>query len=380
MKIKDVKTYALEQDLPEMEQFAFSQNFVKKRNVFICRIETEEGLVGWGEAFGPARIHKTVVDHYYKPYLIGKNPFDSQVIWEYLYNLLRDNGQKGVTIQALSAVDIALWDLKGKAVGIPVYQLLGGAFRDRLQPYATGMYRKYRVSEIQDTVDEAVGYVEQGFLAIKIKIGFGRKYDVMLVKAVRSAVGPDCKIMVDANHAYNAMEAVRIGRELQQYDLTWFEEPVPPEDLAGYREVRAKLEVPIAGGEAEFTRYGVKNLLDNRCVDILQPDCNITGGLSEFSKIATLCSVANIQCIPHIWGSGIALATGIHAAFSIPDFPPSLEPSTVYLEYDRTSNIFREKLAAGIPEVQQGWIGRPERPGLGIEVNEDFLEAYAVKF
>jgi len=378
MRITRVTAYALEQDLSEKEQFAFSQSWSRKRTCLVCRIDTDDGLTGWGEAFGPARIHKTIIDHYYTGYLLGKDPFDSGVIWEHLYNMFRDNGQKGVTIQALSAIDIALWDIKGKAVGRPVYQLMGGSSRTRIEPYATGMYRRYTENEISECTSEAVSYVKQGFRAIKVKIGFGEKYDLDLVSSVRDAVGPDVAIMVDANHAYNATTAIRIGTHLQPFNIAWFEEPVPPEDLRGYQEVRAKLDIPIAGGEAEFTRYGLQHLINNRCVDIVQPDCTITGGLSEFSKIAILCTMSNIQCIPHVWGSGIALMTGIHAAFMLPDFPPSLEPATALVEYDRTPNVFRERLATGIPEIIDGWIEAPTAPGLGIEVDEELIEKYAV--
>ncbi len=379
MRITKVSAYALEHDLSETEQFAFSQSWSKKRTCLVCRIDTDDGITGWGEAFGPARIHKTIIDHYYAQYLQGKDPFDTQVIWEQLYNMFRDNGQKGVTIQALSAVDIALWDIKGKAVGRPVFQMMGGSSRTRIEPYATGVYRRYTKNEIGECTAEAASYINQGFRGVKVKVGFGEKYDVELVGSVREAIGPDAALMVDANHAYNATSAIRIGRLLEQFDLTWFEEPVPPEDLAGYQEVRAKLNVPIAGGEAEFTRYGLQHLIQNRCVDIVQPDCTITGGLSEFSKIATLCTMANVQCIPHVWGSGIALMAGIHAAFSLPDFPPSLEPATAYVEYDRTPNVFRERLATGVPEVTDGWICAPGRPGLGVEVDEGVIEEYSVR-
>lgn len=378
MKIISVTAYALEQHLEKPDQFAFSQAWCNKRTVLICKIETSDGTVGWGEAFGPARIHKTIIENYYQGYLVGKDPFDTQVHWEKLYNMFRDNGQKGVTVQALSAVDIALWDIKGKAAGRPVYQMLGGAFREKIQPYATGMYRRYTEDEFDLTVSEAVSYIQQGFSAIKIKIGFGHEYDVQLIRAIRNKVGPGIKIMVDANHGYNAMTAIRVGKAIEAFDITWYEEPVPPEDYSGYQEVKQKLSIPIAGGEAEYTRYGMQHLLNNRCVDILQPDCTITGGFSEFQKITTLCSIANIQCIPHIWGSGIALMTGIHAAFSMPDFPPSLEPATVYLEYDKTENIFRRDLAKGIPEMKDGWIFAPKAPGLGIEVDEKLLERYSV--
>ena len=378
MRITRVTAYALEQQLSEKDQFAFSQFWCRKRTVLICRIDTDEGITGWGEAFGPGRIHKKIIDDYYAPFLMGKDPFDSQVIWENLYNMLRDNGQKGVTIQALSAIDIALWDIKGKAAGRPVYQMMGGAARERLRPYATGMYRRYTKDEIKESTAEAVSYVAQGFRAVKLKIGFGIDYDVRLVRSVRKAVGPEIKIMIDANHAYNAMTAVKIGSMLEELDIFWFEEPVPPEDLEGYLEVKSKLRMPIAGGEAEFTRYGMQHLIGKRCVDIVQPDCTITGGLSEFLRITTLCALANVQCYPHVWGSGIALATGINAAFTLPDFPPSLEPADVYLEYDRTRNVFREDLAEGIPEMKDGWIYPSKKPGLGIEINEDLLRQYAV--
>lgn len=378
MHITRVRAYALEHDLADDQRFAFSQSWAKKRVSLVCRVDTDEGITGWGEAFGPARIHKTVIDHYYADYLVGKDPFDTQVIWEHLYNLFRDNGQKGVTVQALSAIDIALWDIKGKVVGRPVYQMMGGTSRERIAPYATGMYRRYTADEIDECTAEAVSYADQGFRGIKIKIGFGVEYDVRLVKAIREAVGSNVEIMVDANHAYNATTAIRVGAALQEFDISWFEEPVPPEDLDGYREVRAALSIPISGGEAEFTRYGLFHLIHNRCVDIVQPDCTITGGLSEFSKIATLCTIANVQCIPHVWGSGIALMTGIHAAFSLPDYPPSLEPSPTLVEYDRTPNLFREKLASGLPQMTDGWIAAPRAPGLGIEIDEEMLDHYAV--
>jgi D-galactarolactone cycloisomerase len=379
MRIKKVTTYALEYELPENEQFAFSQSWTRMRTCLICKIDTDDGLTGWGEAFGPAQIHKTIIDRYYAPFLINKDPFDSQVIWENLYNMFRDNGQKGVTIEALSAVDIALWDLKGKSIGRPVYQMMGGSVRDKIEPYATGMYRRYTKEEISECVSEASSYVKKGFRAIKIKIGFGVKYDVRIVEAIREKIGKNIAIMVDANHAYNSTDAIRVGKALEPYDISWFEEPVPPEDLDGYKNVREKLSIPISGGEAEFTRYGMQHLITRRCVDIVQPDCTVTGGLSEFSKIVTLCTIANVRCIPHVWGSGIALMTGIHAAFSLPDFPPALEPATTFVEYDQTPNIFREKIALGIPEIKDGWIEAPQKPGLGIEIDQKLIQEYTVK-
>lgn len=375
MKIAKVETYIVRQKLDETAQFCYSQAWYKDRTLLLLRITTDEGLEGWGEAFGPAFPHKQTIDSIFAPYLTGKNPLDSEVIWMHLYNMMRDHGQKGLALEAQSAVDIALWDLKGKITGLPVYQLMGGAHRDLVLPYATGMYRRRDGSSIESVVTEARGYVDSGFRGIKIKIGFGCKYDVETVRAVRQEVGPDIMIMVDANHAYNATTAIRVGRQLEELDITWFEEPVPPEDIEGYKEVRRALSIPVSGGEAEFTRFGFYRLLHERAVDIVQPDCGVTGGISEFQKIGVLASIHNTQCYPHVWGSGIALNAGLHCCFALPDFPPSLNPGPALLECDRTPNVFREKLnKRALPKNADGYITKPDGPGLGVDIDMDLID------
>ena len=366
--ITSVETFVVQQVLDVSEQFEYSQYGYKDRTLLLCRICTDDGNEGWGEAFGPALIHKVTIDKFYQPLLLGRSPFDSGVIWEALYNRLRDHGQKGLSIEAISAVDIALWDLKGKATGLPVWALLGGKSRDRLQPYATGLYRRGGADEISKLAEEAASYAGRGFRGIKLKIGFGLEYDVKAVREVRAAIGDDIALMVDANHAYNASTAIQLGRLIEDYQITWFEEPVPPEDLAGYREVKAALSMPVAGGEAEFTRYGFHDLLMARAVDILQPDCTVTGGISEFQKIVTLATIHNIQVIPHIWGSALALSAGLHCALALPDFPPRLYPEEVMLEFDQTANIFRSDLALNPFRIEDGYVYAPTAPGLGVDV------------
>lgn len=378
MKIKDIKTYIVSQQLAGGESFAYSQYWYNTRTIMLLKMETDEGITGWGEAFGPAAVNKAIIDNVYKPIVIGRDPFDSEVIWDELYNKLRDHGQKGITVEAISAIDIALWDIKGKALNLPVYKLLGGAPRSRIMPYATGLYRRDVPDIVNELVKEAVGYAEQGFKAIKLKIGFGIENDLLAIKEIRRAIGDGVLLMVDANHAYNANNAIKLSRKMEEYNIFWFEEPVPPEDIAEYLEVKAKTNIPLAGGEAEFARYGFYNLLHSRAVDIVQPDCCVTGGISEFKKISTLASIHNIQCYPHIWGSAIALYTGIHCAFSLPHFPPSLNPDEVLLELDRTPNIFREKLAGREPEVKDGYIDIPDGVGLGIEIDEELIEKYKI--
>lgn len=377
MKIKEVKPYIVSQKLGE-ESFCYSQAWYNTRTIMVLEIITDDGISGFGEAFGNAFINKAVIENVYAPKIIGQNVFDSEKIWDELYNSLRDCGQKGSCIQALSAVDNALWDLKGKYAHLPVYTMLGGARRERIVPYATGLYHSASPNLEKELVAEAVSYAEAGFRAIKMKIGFGVEDDIQMVKQVRKAIGDDIALMVDANHAYNALFAKKLAKGIEEYDITWLEEPVPPEDIAGYLDVKASTSIPLSGGEAEFTRYGFKSFVDSRAVDILQPDCSITGGLSEFMKIVTLAKIANTQCYPHVWGSAVALQVGLNAAFAQPDFPESLKPADVYFELDRTPNIFREELSLQKLDIKDGYLARPEFEGLGFEMNWDLLEKYRI--
>lgn len=377
MNIAQIKTYIVSEKLGE-KSFCYSQNWYNSRTIMLLEIITDDGLSGWGEAFGNAFINQTIVEKVYTDKIIGQNIFDTEKIWDELYNTLRDNGQKGSCIQALSAVDNALWDLKGKYTHLPVYRLLGGARRSEIIPYATGLYHTALHQSAQELVAEAVSYVHDGFSAVKMKIGFGVEDDIAMVKAVRQAVGPDIKIMVDPNHAYNAMTATQLARGIEPYDISWIEEPVPPEDLEGYKQVKNATTIPISGGEAEFTPYGFKNFIDHRCVDILQPDCCITGGLTSFRRIMTMAKTANIQCYPHVWGSGIAIAVGLNAAFAMPDFPEALVQAPVYFELDRTENIFREKLNKKGLKIENGMIQLPEFEGLGLDVDRALIAKYQI--
>ncbi len=378
MKIQAIKTYVVSQKLGG-KSFCYSQAWYDTRTILLLELITDDGLSGWGESFGNAYANQTIIDQVYAPAIMGEDVFASERIWDTLYQKMRDNGQKGSPIEAISAIDIALWDLKGQYTRMPVHRLLGGSRRERILPYATGLYRSRSKSLAKDLIDEAEGYIKQGFRALKIKIGFGLETDLETIRAVRCAIGPT-RLMVDANHAYTAHEAIRLSHAMEKYDIEWFEEPVPPEDIEGYREVKAKTNIAVAGGEAEFTRYGFYRLLSSRAVDIVQPDCCVTGGLSEAMKVATLSTIHNIQCFPHVWGSAVALRTGIHFAFALPDFPGCLNPRGMYLELDRTPNIFREQLSPGAYHLNRdGYMLMDEEPGLGLHIDRSLIEKFRVK-
>ena len=376
MKITNVRTHVLEAALSQ--PFAYSRAWYDTRTASLVEIETDSGLTGWGECYGPARMTAAVVESV-APWLTGEDPLRSDVLWQSIYARLRDHGQKGVVIQGLSGIDIALWDIKGKHFGVPACALLGGARRTKVRAYATGLYRRKSGDPLQYLAAEAAGYAAEGFAAVKLKVGFGVDEDAAVTRAVRAAIGPGVALMVDANHAFDAVAAIRLGRMIEPHDIGWFEEPVPPEDLSGYRAVKAALTIPIAGGECEFTRFGFRDLLVARAVDIVQPDTCAAGGLSECKKIADMAEAFGVRYNPHVWGTGIAIAASLQLLAVLPSHTPtSLAPVEPLLELDRTEHPIRQALLTQPIEHERGVVRVPDGPGLGIEVDRAALARFAL--
>jgi D-galactarolactone cycloisomerase len=379
MKIVDVKTHAVQATLEQ--PFAFSQGWVRKRSATLVEILTDDGLTGWGEAFNqglePPQISAATIEHALKPLLIGSSPLDTEVLWHKMYHATRDYGRKGSVMAAISAVDIALWDLAGKVHSVPVYQLLGGAFRRRVQAYATGFYRTSGQGEAQRLADEALAHRESGLTAMKIKLGFGIDDDIAVMRAVREALGDSpTTLIVDTNHAYGVADAIRLGHALEPFDLAWYEEPVAPEDYAGYREVRSKLKIPIAGGENEHSLFGFRELLSQRCVDIVQPDIGSAGGFTACRHIIALAHAHGIQVIPHVWGSALMQAAALQLIAAIPVTHHSLFAAQPLFEYDRSTHPLRTALVSEPPQQVGGWIEIPTKPGLGVEIDRKTIDRY----
>ncbi len=363
---------------PVERPFTSSRGWLyKTRGSCIVEIETRDGIVGWGECYGPPAVAKAYLETQFGPRIVGRDAFDVEVIWEDLYNRIKDYGGTGMAASALSGIDIALWDIMGKACGRPVHKLIGGAHRTELTAYATGLYFIDMDRLVEEAVEEAVGYVEQGFTAVKMKIGLGdARLDLQRVAAVRQAIGPDVKLMVDANHCLTVPQAIRLGRELEQLDIDWFEEPISPEDVDGYVEVTRALDMAVAGGENGFTRWGFRDLVVRKAMDIVQPDVCAAGGISECRKIAALALTHGVECVPHAWGSAIGLAATLHFLAALPDQPPSFRPTPPMLEFEQCENPFRDHLAT-VPIVQvRGKVAVPTGPGLGIEIDRGVLERY----
>lgn len=374
-RIREIRVHVLETPIDGV--FAYSQAWYTKRSAMIVEIVTEGGLVGWGEAFGPARITAAVVAHL-RPLLLGQDAIACDALWERMYNSLRDHGQRGVVVEAISAVDVALWDIRGHYFRAPIHALLGGPLRTSVAAYATGLYRRRDDDHARYLCEEAVGYVERGFLAVKLKTGFGVDHDIRMTQAVRQAIGPDVRLMVDANHAYDVADAIRYGRAVEALDIGWLEEPVVPEDIDGYVEVKRALTMPIAGGEASFGRYGFRDMLLRRCVDILQPDVAAAGGISECKKIFDMASAFGVRCNPHVWGTGITIAASLQLLAVVPEVPPGLFPVAPMLEFDCTDHPIRQAVLTQPLEPKDGRMAIPDLPGLGIEIDRRALQRFAV--
>lgn len=373
LRIAAVRTHLLGAELAE--PFAYSQAWYSRRTALIVEVVSEEGLAGFGECYGPAKPNRGVVEAYAE-LLIGEDAFAIERLWERLYNHFRDHGRKGLAVQALSGIDIALWDLKGRALGLPVHVLLGGPLRTRVRAYATGLYRRRRDDHEAYLRAEAAAYAAAGFGAMKLKTGWGVAEDIRLTRAVRAEIGLAIGLMADANHAYDAADAIAYARGVEDCGLAWFEEPVAPEDHAGYREVRAASRIPIAGGECEFTRWGFRRLLADRLVDVVQPDVCGAGGLSECKKIADMAAAFGLRTVPHCWGTAIACAAALQLLAVLPHNPPGLHAAEPLLEFDMSEHPVRDAIVTE-PIVQRaGWVEVPAGPGLGVEVDRHALDRF----
>ena len=245
MTIAQVETFVVRQKLEA--PFYFSQWEYDERKVCLVKITTADGAYGWGEGYGPAEVVQAGIN-YLTPQVVGRDPLHEATIWQDMYRRSLDYGRRGVLLASLSAIDIALWDLKGKLLGQPVSVLLGGRRRDKVRVYATGLYFTHTDDLPRALADEARQYVAQGFAAIKMKVGLGIREDIANVEAVRAAIGPATGLMVDSNHAYSRKEALALAQAIEPLDIGWFEEPLSPEDYEGYAELRDRTSIPIAGG------------------------------------------------------------------------------------------------------------------------------------
>ncbi|MEG1196247.1 MAG: mandelate racemase/muconate lactonizing enzyme family protein [Clostridia bacterium] len=380
MRIQDVKARIITAHLGD--DFCFSQGWVTCRSSVIVEVMTEDGESGFGECMchgqQPPQIAAAFIENCYRPRLIGRDIYDVEVLWEEMYNVARPFGQQGAALNAISGVDIALWDAIGKHLGKPISKLLGGNFRDKVWAYATGFYRKHDGIYPQDAVNEARGYIDKGFRGMKLKTGFGPQADIDYIRAVRQAIGFDVKLMADFNCAYNQAVARRILLELQDCKLEFFEELLAPEDATGYAAIRNLTTSYIAAGENLFSKQAYKEWLNKGALDIYQPDLCSGGGFTELKKIAALTQSYNTMLIPHVWGSGVGLAASLQFIATLAPTPLALKPVEPMLEFDQSSHPFRLDLIFDGIKLEDGYVQVPTTPGIGVEVNREIFVRYQI--
>ena len=358
MKITDIRALPLAVPLAKATPPSAWASGIGRQ--ILVRVTTDEGLVGWGEcfAYGATLAVCNVVDEALAPLLMGQDPSQIESLVDRMHRALMIWGRRGLAMMAVSGVELALWDLVGKARGVPVFQLLGGLCRSRARVYAS-LLRYENETQVRQALSAALVL---GFTAVKL-----HQVDVASVAGAREVAGPDVDLMLDTNCPWTVEEAIRIGRQLERYDLRWLEEPVwPPEDYAGLARVRAALRVPIASGENEATVFAFREIIAAGAADIVQPSVTKVGGISEMKKIATLAAAANVTFVPHSFYFGPGLAATLHVVASTPGVP--------YVEMP-PGHLVTSLLAEPI-RCNGGAVTVPDRPGLGADPDPDVVERY----
>jgi len=367
MKITDVQTIRLRATIPTDGQ-VFSRSGVRStRSTTLVRVVTDEGITGIGSCSGNGELIEVIVGKVLKPLLIGMDPSEIDQIWDKVYvrGGHKEFGTRGIGVVALSGVDIALWDILGKARGVPLYELLGGKCRDKVPVYATALYPE----EPSKVAQRARKFADQGFHGVKIKVGFDLDQDIRIVRAVREELGKDFVIMTDANQGYSVDVALEASDAFADCGAFWLEEPLFVEDIEGHAILREKGRTPIAVGENLHTRYAFENFIARGAVDFIQPDVARAGGITEIRKITALAARHNVPVSFHTWGDGVALAASVHLSAALKD--------CIVMELDYTYNPLREELLREPFKVQEGYLIPPEKPGLGIELDQDALQRFA---
>ena len=377
MKITQISTYPV--DFPQEPSWAYSKGWVTSAPALLIEINTDEGVSGLGEAYGPPRAVEALIQDFCAPSVIGADPFRTEQLWGRLVHGARDFGTTGPAMAAISAIDIACWDIKGRALEVPVCTLLGGAVRSELTCYASGLrYLRdpHNTDALADPAPLAERFVEEGFASIKMSVGLlDPRDDLERVRRVKESLPPGVGLMVDANHAYTARVAKEFGAALEDLGVAWFEDALPPDDLPGYESLREAVSLPLAGGESLLGRAGFRDVLTRRLFDVVIPETGLAGGLTECKKIADLAWTFGVECTPHGYAGVVGTAAAIHLAASLPPQPPSESATPLLFEWAPEPFSRLGGLAVDGFDFDHGKIRVPlDQPGLGVELDRAALK------
>jgi D-galactarolactone cycloisomerase len=375
VKIKREDKFTENREDPDLNDFgdyviarnSWTSIYPKHVETTLVRIETDTGIVGWGEAFAPVarETTRTIVEDICRTVIMGHDPHDVEYLWYRTYSAMRERGHgTGFYVDALSGVDQALWDIVGKALGKPVYKLIGGAYRDKVKAYSG-----FGGTDPARMAAQAAEMVGLGYKALKLHLRPSNAGILRVVSAVRESVGDDIELMVDVHTTRDVSEAILLGRGLEKLGVRWLEAPVAPEDPDGHAEVARALDMQVASGEWLRTSYEWRPWLEKRAIDVPMPDIGRTG-ISEGKRIAMLCDLYNLPMAPHV-GAGciLAIAAGIHVSMAAPRLQ--------IMEHSHHAMPVKASFADSYPDVVDGYFVPGDKPGLGVDINEDKVRELA---
>jgi len=361
MKIERVEVLNLHFDYPGGVGFRYAGGTVTSRVTSLVRVQTDGPHTGIGAAYSHPDLVKLIVERHLAPHLVGRDASEVEELWDLMYGLTRWYGRKGAAVSAIGGIDIAFWDLRGKAAGKPVYELLA-ADRNYAPAYASGLFW---TDDLDELTHEAARHVERGFRRVKMRLGRSPEYDLSAVEAAQRGAGEGNEVIVDGSHRYSLARAEETGNELAARGVFWFEEPFPPEDLDSYVALRPRIDVPLAAGENDFGVQGFRELIRAGAVDIVQPDCCRAGGITECLRVGRMAQEAGLEVATHTWSDAVALVANAHLVAAL--------PNGLTVEVDQTGNPFIDELLAEPLRIDDGRLLLGDAPGLGIELNEDVV-------
>lgn len=371
MRIKAVKAHPVHVDIPPDRRVESGAGLKLARQMCLIEVRSDDGVYGVGSPSGPYDLGllKQIVENVVGPHLIGRDPADLPYLWHLLYHgeVSRNLGHRGIGIAALSGIDVALWDLRGRVLGQPLHQMLGGRYHvDGVRAYASSIYWDLEPAQ---AADEARSWVAKGFTAVKVKIGRNWRRDVANVRAIRDEVGDQVEVLIDANQSLDRVTAMRVLSELEDLGCYWFEEPLSIDDVEGHHMLRqARRSVRIATGENMYTRYSFVDFVRQGAVDVIQADVTRAGGISEVRRIAELAACHGLDWVPHTFNDILTVAANLHLV--------AASPHPAMFEWDITYNALMTELADLRLELHDGRVHPPAGPGLGVEIDWEFVKSH----
>ena len=375
-KIVQLELWPLEYVIPRERAYGQARGLNFRRSCGLFKVTTDQGVVGYGEAAAPLKALSAYLEMV-QPFFLGRSIFDGEIIATEIYNRFYHFGVQNHLTTTLGGLSIALVDAAGKSLGVPAHDLLGGRATSALPCYATTGY--FTTNDARDFEPQLLA-VKGNFAGVKIKCGANPASDVARVQLARRVLGDDVLLMVDINGNYTVDIALESLRRIEPYNIRWCEEPLPPTDVRGYAELRARSPIPIAASEALYTVHDFKRLVEARGVDILQPSLTRCGGFGQAKAIAQLALMNNLRLSPGVWGNPVAVAAAVHFAASLPITPHTDNvPYPLMIEYDVAENPMRDKMLKTPMELKNGALTVPTGPGLGIEIDEAGVREFLVK-